>query len=373
MIVCNKCGYQNSDDSVFCSECGGKLIQICPSCHVELARNAKFCYNCGKKLLDDPNQSSNFASNLSNGSVVAGDVHTTIIYNQENKHHETQHSEEKDVFCHTCGKKLVSASKNDLQCSVCGMYFCDQHIDIHTHKCYQCYEKILSAFEFHRFDNGKYAILGVKNKDSLSIVIPDCVESIEDEAFKDCKMLTVTFPKTLLKIGDRAFENCKSLTTVKFPYSLKIIGDEAFKGCEKMDGYIVPYYGVSIGKNAFEGTLTELRRQNRQASRVREENQTDSDIKTENEVPNQNQVTDYAEPIVNATKKLWDNIKDAFFLLTHDGSSENNGSSSGNKFWNRLKNVAKAHPILFALTGILAIITTIISSAMFFGVYEYFF
>ena len=264
MIIC-KCGHQNSDESLFCSECGSPLTMSCPFCHAELTRNSKFCQCCGKSVTKASGNGNTDSSALPNGSVVAGDVHTTIIYNQENKKAEPRESSfnKNGIYCHECGKRLPISSQYNLQCTVCGLYFCNTHIDLQTHRCYGCYEKVLSAFEYRRFDNGKYAILGVKNKDSLSIVIPDCVESIEDGAFCGCKMLTITLPKSLLKIGDRAFADCRGLTSIRFPNSLKVIGKEAFAGCERLDGYIIPG-GITIGEDAFKGTLLDVRRQKTQ-------------------------------------------------------------------------------------------------------------
>lgn len=248
MITC-KCGHQNDDGSRFCSECGNTLTIQCPFCHEELTPGANFCQFCGKNLISG----SADINGLPGGSVVAGDVHTTIIYNQEKSPSSQLVSAEHTLQCHTCGKEIPQSAKASLQCSVCGLYFCSDHIDIQNHICPSCVQKALSAFECRQYDNGKYAILSVKNKDTPSITIPSCVESIEDEAFLGCSALTVTLPNGLLKIGDRAFADCKELVTVRFPTSLKFIGSEAFRNCEKLNLFSVPY-GVTTGENAFIGT-----------------------------------------------------------------------------------------------------------------------
>jgi len=242
MISC-KCGHQNPDGSLFCEECGNKLSVLCPACHKELAPGSKFCQYCGNKLTVDNVE----LGGLSGGSVVAGDVHTTII-----NHHNDQPSPA-SLRCHTCGKELPQSAKFNLKCSVCGLYFCNEHIDVSNHMCPSCTEKTLSAFEYRRYDNGKYAIIGVKNKDNPSIVIPNCVETIEAGAFIGCTALTVTLPSGLLRIGDRAFADCESLVTIKFPFSLKYIGAEAFRNCRSLNLFSAPH-GVALGENAFIGT-----------------------------------------------------------------------------------------------------------------------
>ena len=243
MISC-KCGHQNPDGSLFCEECGNKLSLQCPACHKELAPGSKFCQFCGNKLNSDNVE----IGGLSGGSVVAGDVHTTIINN-----HNDQPSSTSSLRCHTCGKELPQSAKFNLKCSICGLYFCNEHIDVSNHMCPSCTEKTLAAFEYRRYDNGKYAIIGVKNKDNPSIVIPNCVETIEAGAFIGCTAMTVTLPNGLLKIGDHAFADCQSLVTIRFPFSLKYIGAEAFRNCKSLNLFSAPH-GVTLGENAFIGT-----------------------------------------------------------------------------------------------------------------------
>lgn len=57
-INCPHCHYPNSADSVFCQNCGQKLIKpqaapapgFCPQCHHQNTPESLFCQNCGKKL-----------------------------------------------------------------------------------------------------------------------------------------------------------------------------------------------------------------------------------------------------------------------------------------------------------------------------------
>ncbi len=247
MVEC-ECGHKNPDDSKFCSNCGSHLTKRCPSCNKELPVDSKFCSECGKSFLLQINDHSE----MMGGNVVAGDMHTTVIYNQERKTSDGGFSSNV-LKCHICRKELSSSSKSTLRCDVCGLWFCSDHIDIRTHLCQKCCEKSLAEFEYLRRDNGKYAIMGLKNKSSLSITVPECVESIEDGAFEGCGALTITLPRGLLKIGNRAFANSKELINIRIPTSVKIIGDEAFKGCTKYNG-LTEFTWLSVGKDAFEGT-----------------------------------------------------------------------------------------------------------------------
>ena len=74
----------------------------------------------------------------------------------------------------------------------------------------------------------------VKRKASIkSVIIPDCVTEIGDEAFDECKnMETVAIGQGVKKIGARAFRNCSTLKAVTIPESVTEIGYAAFIGCD---------------------------------------------------------------------------------------------------------------------------------------------
>ena len=77
-------------------------------------------------------------------------------------------------------------------------------------------------------DNGK-TITGVASEVSGDIVIPDGVEKIADETFKDNTKITgVVCPDSLREIGNHAFWGCKNLKEIKFNEGLTSIGVEAF-------------------------------------------------------------------------------------------------------------------------------------------------
>lgn len=287
MISC-KCGHHNPDGSLFCEECGNKLSVQCPACHKDLAPGSKFCQFCGNKLASDNIE----LGGLAGGSVVAGDVHTTIINN-----HNDQPSSSSSIRCHTCGKELPQSAKFNLKCSVCGLYFCNEHIDVSNHMCPSCTEKMLSAFEYRRYDNGKYAITGVKNKDNPSIVIPNCVETIEAGAFIGCTALTVTLPNGLLRIGDRAFADCECLVTIRFPFSLKYIGAEAFRNCRSLNLFSAPH-GVTLGENAFIGTPLASRQE--KLRRSLDISKIGSSTRTKNDNPSVNNNAKKSESIEKA-------------------------------------------------------------------------
>lgn len=83
------------------------------------------------------------------------------------------------------------------------------------------------------------------------IEIPEGVEIIEDEVFKDNKRLeNVYFPDSLKAIGDAAFSGCENLTEIELNDGLDTIGYDAFKGTGL--SYIwIPDTVTEIGSSAF--------------------------------------------------------------------------------------------------------------------------
>ena len=62
-----------------------------------------------------------------------------------------------------------------------------------------------------------------------SVVIPDSVTSIGDQAFYDCSSLeSIVIPDSVTSIGSTAFDGCSNLESVVIPDSVTSIGDEAF-------------------------------------------------------------------------------------------------------------------------------------------------
>ncbi len=116
----------------------------------------------------------------------------------------------------------------------------------------------LAAFEWTKHQNGKYAILSLKDKMEMDVTVPAGVEAIENGAFEGSEVFRVELPEGLVKIGNRAFANCRELTDIVFPKSLKVIGNEAFAGCVNLD--VAAPERARVGNDAFKDTLPDVRR-----------------------------------------------------------------------------------------------------------------
>jgi hypothetical protein len=87
-----------------------------------------------------------------------------------------------------------------------------------------------------------------------SIIIPNGVTSIGDNAFFECTDLTgITIPNSVTSIGLGAFANCTSLASVTIPDSVTSIGKAAFGSCRSLTSVTIPNSVTSISVNAFNG------------------------------------------------------------------------------------------------------------------------
>lgn len=138
MIKC-KCGYESSDGSAFCCNCGLKLEIACASCGNIIPASAKFCSNCGAST--SPGQSK--SSGSGEGNIIAGDV--TGSYNTNTTNNTSivnniyqQAPVEKDEYCFKCDTLIPASRKSFFQCHKCGEYFCAEHMNTSTHTCHGC-------------------------------------------------------------------------------------------------------------------------------------------------------------------------------------------------------------------------------------------
>ncbi len=91
-----------------------------------------------------------------------------------------------------------------------------------------------------------------ENSGLASIVIPESVTTLEENAFSGCALLeSITLPSTLVSIPDGAFSGCTSLTGIDLPNTLETIGASAFENISSLGTVFIPESVSSIGANAF--------------------------------------------------------------------------------------------------------------------------
>lgn len=106
-------------------------------------------------------------------------------------------------------------------------------------------------------DNGKLKVIpegAFVGCDFTEIIIPNSVQSVEEEAFSGCdKLVNITFGKNLLRIGASAFEDCVSIESLDFNEHLATIRDGAFFDCPNITKINFPEHSClkGIGNYAF--------------------------------------------------------------------------------------------------------------------------
>ncbi|WP_269523011.1 leucine-rich repeat domain-containing protein [Coraliomargarita parva] len=94
-----------------------------------------------------------------------------------------------------------------------------------------------------------------KDKTIESLVLPDSVIVIKDDAFYRCQDLaSVQLSRNLNEIGDRAFYDCEGLTQLSLPSSLRTIGSAAFRYCQNLSSIPLPEGLESMGDYVLAGT-----------------------------------------------------------------------------------------------------------------------
>lgn len=98
---------------------------------------------------------------------------------------------------------------------------------------------------------------------SGEVVIPEVVTynnntyrvtTIDEGAFYNSDITSVVIPNSVTRIKENAFDGCSSLTSIIIPNSVTEIEEYAFWGCNRLTSIIIPNSVVKIGEDAFAGT-----------------------------------------------------------------------------------------------------------------------
>lgn len=87
----------------------------------------------------------------------------------------------------------------------------------------------------------------------VNLVIEDGVEVICDVFFPYTKLKSVVLPDTIYVIKNDAFNGCKNLESIKLSKNLETIGDRVFTNCKKLKSIDIPDIVSEIGRHAFSG------------------------------------------------------------------------------------------------------------------------
>ncbi len=86
----------------------------------------------------------------------------------------------------------------------------------------------------------------------VSVIIPEGVLSLGNEAFYNCRSLvSITLPNSLTSIGNYAFSTCRNLTSITIPEGVLTLGNYVFEYCSSLTNIIIADSVTSIGYSAF--------------------------------------------------------------------------------------------------------------------------
>ena len=80
------------------------------------------------------------------------------------------------------------------------------------------------------------------------------VNAVAGNAFQSRGLTSIVLPNTVLSIGDNAFFGCHSLTSVSLGSSVTSIGEDAFYNCDLLSSIVLPDSLVSLGDGAFQAS-----------------------------------------------------------------------------------------------------------------------
>ncbi|MCR4660936.1 MAG: ribosomal protein L7/L12 [Clostridia bacterium] len=159
----------------------------------------------------------------------------TNIYKQHNEEKEVKEVKKEQPVAKSTTKKETSITVNEQQPA-------------------KVVEPTVEAFTIQGKTLVKY------NGKEKVIVIPESVDTIDENAFSEKAITQVTIPSSVKVISSHAFDSCKQLTSVIFNEGLEQINDFAFNDCFKLKDIKLPNTLKSIGICAFVSckSITEI-------------------------------------------------------------------------------------------------------------------
>ena len=251
--------YQNAEGwnvlSNFIGMCPGTITATAnPTEGGTISGTGLYDYGATCTLTATPNEGYGFANWMENGSVVSTEVEYSFMVDGDRELVANFASTAPIVFADETVKAICVANWDtdgdgelsyDEAAAVTDLGFVFQYNDQ------------ITSFDELQYFIGLVSIgYGAFNDcNSLtSVVIPNSVILIEEDAFLYCSGLTsIEIPNSVTIIGSWAFCVCSSLSSIVIPNSVNDIGVAAFSGCTGLTSIEIPSSVTSIGARAFQG------------------------------------------------------------------------------------------------------------------------
>lgn len=90
----------------------------------------------------------------------------------------------------------------------------------------------------------------------LRLEIGEGITSVDDDAFRSCRLISAKLPGTLEEIGSYAFSDCIALTAIEIPNSVINIGEGAFEGDLTLRSAVLPNSISRLNSNTFKDCIS---------------------------------------------------------------------------------------------------------------------
>lgn len=157
------------------------------------------------------------------------------------------------------------------QCGRCEYHYDEEHDFNGGTECVKCHAQKTDLIR--KIGNLYYVLYGdntaavTARQDGITmqtvtgnVTVPQTVEykgttytvtKVADEGFAESKVTSVVLPQTIKEIGNNAFANCENLTSVNLPQGLQRIGNWAFGNSPKLSSVTIPASVTTVEEQAF--------------------------------------------------------------------------------------------------------------------------
>ena len=263
------CTTDGKTEGSHCSVCGDVIVaqEIIPLHHIEVIDPAiketcttngktegKHCSECGEILVVQE---------------IIEKHHTEVIDAMIESTCATEGKTE-GKHCSVCDEILVAQSAIPMKPHINGIWVSTDIESEINRLCCNCNavletKTVSAGLEYTLNNDGiSYSVVGYGTcAEETTIIIPDVYNNLPvtviaasafwRSALYDEQLTSIVIPESVTEIGDNAFYGCIYLTSVTLPNNITSIGNGVFRGCKALESIVIPESVTNIGMYTFYG------------------------------------------------------------------------------------------------------------------------